>query len=197
MCTQPFKRWLEVWWCLRCFHSTEAPILFQPHRKHSPFDYQPTKWEWITLHWPNLRTCVPIITSARRVRHRLWDYQMCYVKLHQKCITSQRLKSPDIIQSSNIDILRSSPSILHAHYTVQTMDCYSELRGQLGTNMVEQLPQNNLDATSSAWEFQFQASDLAVTIEADKRDRWEQRNHVQNACSPCWDKPAVYHVFFM
>lgn len=37
-CTQSFKQRLEVRWCLCCFHSTEAPTLFQPRRKHSPFD---------------------------------------------------------------------------------------------------------------------------------------------------------------
>lgn len=37
-CTEPFKQWLEVRWCLCCFHSPEAPTLFQPRRKHSPFD---------------------------------------------------------------------------------------------------------------------------------------------------------------
>lgn len=57
--------------------------------------------------------------------------------------------------------------------------------------MVEQLPRNNLDATSSAWEFKFQASDLVVMSEADKRDRWEQRDHVQNAYTPCGDELAV------
>lgn len=48
---------------------------------------------------------------------------------------------------------------------------FSTLQGLLATNMAEQLPQNNLDATSSAWEFQFQASELTIMSEADKRDR--------------------------
>lgn len=49
--------------------------------------------------------------------------------------------------------------------------------------MVEQLPQNNLDvASASAWEFQFQAPDLALTSDAHKQDWWEQGSHLQNTC---------------
>lgn len=93
----------------------------------------------------------------------------------QSEFTSRRSKA-QILASDGVVLggkqRAAAPDILSSSYTIQTMGCYSKLcEGQLGTNMVEQLPRNNLDATSSAWEFQFPGSDLAVTSEADKRGR--------------------------
>lgn len=91
----------------------------------------------------------------------------------QSEFTSHRSKA-QILASDGVVLggKQRAPDILSSSYTIQTMGCYSKLcEGQLGTNMVEQLPRNNLDATSSAWEFQLPGSDLAVTSGADKRGR--------------------------